>query len=86
MQLEPLPEELSEKVLRHTAMILTHNKELSLTQTRRRSEQSPDTNTQENRVGEVGDLSESSLCSSSYRFLRFLRQLMNALKRLGGLT
>lgn len=85
-ELEPLPEELSEKVLRHTAMILTHNKELSLTQTRRRSEQSPDTNTQENRVGEVGDLSESSLCSSSYRLLRFLRQLMNALKRLGGLT
>lgn len=86
MQLEPLPEELSEKVLRHTAMILTHNKELSLTQTRRRSEESPDANTQENRVGEVGDLSESSLCSSSYRLLRFLRQLMNALKHLGGLT
>jgi len=77
LQLEPLSEELSEKVLRHTAMILTHNKELPLTQTRRENR----------RLGpEVGDLSESSLCSSSYRLLRFLRQLMNALKRLGGLT
>ena len=92
LQLEPLPKELGERVLRHTAMVLTQNKELFLTQTRDRSEpctplQSPsgDRNPQE-KEDELVDLSESGLCSPSYRLLCFLRQLMDALKRLGGLS
>ena len=88
LQLEPLPKELGDRVLRHTAMVLTHNKDLFLTRSRGISDpctppQSPRRSTEE-REEELAELSESVLCSPSYRLLRFLRQLLEAMKRLGG--
>ena len=86
---------MGDRVLRHTAMVLTHNMELSLTQSLKRSEQadgmctptqSPRRSAKEEEEEDFADVSESMLCSPSYRLLRFLRQLVEALKSLGGLS
>ncbi|XP_068719104.1 protein tyrosine phosphatase domain-containing protein 1-like [Montipora capricornis] len=88
-ELEPLPQELSDRVLRHTAMVLTHNMELSLTQSRWTSERSDYTfsPTQSPRAttADGTEVPVTALCSPSYRLLHFLRLLMKTLKSLGGL-
>ena len=91
-QLGPLPEELGDRVLRQTAMILTQNYELPLTQPRAfldrlaeqpRNAQSTDLATSPS--GRKQEEQESELYSLSYRLLIFLRQLVEALKRLAGI-
>ena len=78
-------------------MVLTHNMELSLTQSLKRSEQADGMCTptqsprriakeEEEEEEDFADVSESMLCSPSNRLLRFLRQLVEALKSLGGLS
>lgn len=90
-ELEPLPEELVDRVLRQTAMILTQNKELPLTQPRAlldrlaEQHQSPDVATNASgREQEMVDVSESEVHFPSYQLLIFLRQLMETLKGLAG--
>lgn len=90
-ELEPLPEEVGDRVLRQTAMILTQDKKLSLTQPRavlNRSVELSSPDDAENALGreqEVVDIPEPELYSLSYRLLLFLRQLVETLKCLAGI-
>lgn len=88
-ELEPLPEEVGDRVLRQTAMILTQDKKLSLTQPRadlNRSMSSSDD--AENITGreQVGvNTPEPEVFSVSYRLLLFLRELVKTLKLSAGI-
>ena len=88
-ELEPLPEELGDRVLRQTAMILTQDKKLSLTQPRavlNRSVSSPDDAVENALEREQGvNTPEPEVQSPSYRLLVFLRELVKTLKRLAGI-
>lgn len=88
-ELEPLPHELSDRVLRHTAMVLTQNKELSLTLSRRRSERSNNALTPlqspEQTTADGTEIPETVPCSPSFRLLRFLLLLLGSLKNKRGL-
>jgi len=88
-ELEPLPEEVGDRVLRQTAMILTQDKKLSLTQPRavlNRSMSSSDD--VENVLGQEQDgvnTPEPEVSSLSYRLLLFLRELVKTLKLSAGI-
>ena len=88
-ELEPLPEEVGDRVLRQTAMILTQDKKLSLTQPRavlNRSVSSSDDAVENALEREQGVNSpEPEVQSPSYRLLLFLRELVKTLKSLAGI-
>ena len=88
-ELEPLPEKVGDRVLRQTAMILTQDKKLSLTQPRavlNESVSSPDGAVENALEREQGVNSpEPEVQSPSYRLLLFLRELVKTLKRLAGI-
>lgn len=88
-KLQPLPNELGDRVLRNIAMILTHNKELSLTsasaymskvQEHAEAESSP--NQGANELQRLDVSSESEIRSRSCRVLFFLRHVVNTLQSL----
>lgn len=89
LQLQPLPNELGDRVLRNIAMILTHNNELSLTsasaymskvQEHAEAESSP--NQGANELQRLDVSSESEIRSRSCRVLFFLRHVVNTLQSL----
>lgn len=88
-KLQPLPRELGDRVLRNTAMILTHNKELSLTsasaylcKVQEHPEAEPSPNQSANELQRLDGTSESEIRSTSCRVLFFLRHVVNTLKNL----
>lgn len=88
-ELEPLPEEVGDRVLRQIAMILTQDKKLSLTQPRavlNRSVSSSDDAVENALEREQGvNTPEPEVHSPSYRLLLFLRELVKTLKHLAGI-
>lgn len=88
-ELEPLPEEVGDRVLRQTAMILTQDKKLSLTQPRavlNRSVLSSDDAVENSLEREQSvNTPEPEVQSPSYRLLLFLRELVKTLKHLAGI-